>query len=157
MSALVVYTTLESSIHLRTLVGCDWSNCRKPSIALDESSTSPWLPSTTTILPDCSTISLRLTFVFGARPQLLVPFQVNLLICGSDCAFLAICIILFLSSAGVFNSACLIVKEPNGNFRPEHEWVRQGALLCILWIDQCLHVFLYLLMGCTRINFRSFG
>lgn len=28
---------------------------------------------------------------------------------------------------GVFDSSPLIVKEPNGNFRPEHEWGRQGA------------------------------
>jgi len=29
---------------------------------------------------------------------------------------------------GVFDSSPLIVKEPNGNYRPEHEWGRQGAL-----------------------------
>lgn len=29
---------------------------------------------------------------------------------------------------GFFESSLLIVKEPNGNFRPEHEWTRQGLL-----------------------------
>lgn len=32
------------------------------------------------------------------------------------------------SIPGVFDSATLIVKEPNGNFRPEHEWNAQGRL-----------------------------
>ncbi len=27
---------------------------------------------------------------------------------------------------GIFDSVSLIVKEPNGQFRPENEWTRQG-------------------------------
>jgi len=29
---------------------------------------------------------------------------------------------------GMFDSISLIVKEPNGQFRPEHEWTRQGVV-----------------------------
>eukprot|EP00981_Chlorochromonas_danica_P005504 scaffold1116_cov180-Ochromonas_danica.AAC.4 len=33
---------------------------------------------------------------------------------------------------GIFDAVSLIVKEPNGQFRPEHEWTRQGkSILCI--------------------------
>jgi TAG lipase/steryl ester hydrolase/phospholipase A2/LPA acyltransferase len=28
---------------------------------------------------------------------------------------------------GIFDSVSLIVKEPNGQFRPENEWTRQGT------------------------------
>jgi hypothetical protein len=28
--------------------------------------------------------------------------------------------------SGIFDSVTLIVKEPNGQFRPENEWTRQG-------------------------------
>jgi hypothetical protein len=34
--------------------------------------------------------------------------------------------------AGIFDSVTLIVKEPNGQFRPENEWTRQGTCLCSL-------------------------
>jgi hypothetical protein len=32
----------------------------------------------------------------------------------------------YISITGVFDSTPLYVKEPNGDYRPEHEWSRQG-------------------------------
>jgi hypothetical protein len=38
---------------------------------------------------------------------------------------------LYMMPAGIFDSVSLIVKEPNGQFRPENEWTRQGECACL--------------------------
>lgn len=53
------------------------------------------------------------------------------------CVRFRACIMIFIScstrflclNAGIFDSVSLIVKEPNGQFRPENEWTRQGECL----------------------------
>ncbi len=40
---------------------------------------------------------------------------------------------------GIFDSTPLYVKEPNGDYRPEHEWSRQGTVHCYHLCTQCPH------------------